>query len=139
MSAAGAPPPDAGPRLAGFVRRLVRVGSTKDPVVLLLDDAHWIDAASDELVREVAESVRGTRTLLLANFRPDYRPAWAGGSHYHQLALAPSARRPVGSCCATSWEPTTRSTSSPIASARAPVATRSSRRKWSRRWRRRDA
>src|SRR5262249_51799934 len=89
VSAAGGPRPEAGSRLAGFVRRLVRVRSTQEPVVLLLDDAHWIDAASDELVNEVADSVRGPRTLLLANLRPDYRPAWIGGSHYHQLALAP--------------------------------------------------
>jgi len=33
--------------------------------------------------------VHGTRTLLLANFRPEYRPAWLGGSHYHQLPLSP--------------------------------------------------
>src|SRR5262249_43049880 len=34
-------------------------------------------------------AVRGTPTLLVANFRPDYRPSWTGGGHYHQLSLAP--------------------------------------------------
>jgi class 3 adenylate cyclase len=76
-------------RLASFLRRFVRLRSANEPVVLLLDDAHWIDRASDELVREIAASVRDTRTLLLANFRPEYRPAWIGGAHYHQLALSP--------------------------------------------------
>jgi adenylate cyclase len=57
--------------------------------VVLLDDAHWMDRASDVLVGELAAAVRGTRTLLLANFRPDYHPAWIGGSQYHQLALSP--------------------------------------------------
>jgi adenylate cyclase len=71
------------------MRPFVRLLSAKKPVMLLLDDAHWIDRASDELVREIVASVRGTRMLLLANFRPEYRPAWIGGSHYHQLALAP--------------------------------------------------
>jgi predicted ATPase len=27
--------------------------------------------------------------LLLANYRPEYRPAWIGGSHCHRLALSP--------------------------------------------------
>src|SRR5439155_4951 len=63
--------------------------SATEPVVLLIDDAHWIDPASEELVRELAAAVHGTRTLLLANFRPEYRPAWLGGSHYHQLPLSP--------------------------------------------------
>src|SRR5262249_54993278 len=30
-------------RLAGFMRRFIRVRSAKEPVVLLLDDTHWID------------------------------------------------------------------------------------------------
>jgi class 3 adenylate cyclase len=76
-------------QLAGFLRRFVRLRSVNEPVVVLLDDAHWIDQASDELVGEIAASVRDTRTLLLANFRPEYRPAWIGGSHYHHLVLAP--------------------------------------------------
>ena len=71
------------------MRRFVRLRSVNQPGVVLIDDAHWMDRASDDLVSEIAASVRGTRTLLLANFRPEYRPAWLGGSHYHQLALAP--------------------------------------------------
>jgi class 3 adenylate cyclase len=76
-------------RLAAFVRRFVRSRSAIEPVVLLLDDAHWIDRASDEILCELAASVPGTRTMLLANFRPEYRPAWIGGANYHQLSLSP--------------------------------------------------
>src|SRR5262249_31018062 len=75
--------------LGGFVRRLLRARSAAQPALVLIDDAHWLDPASHEVVRELATAVRGTRTLLLTNFRPEYRPAWTGGSHYHQLALSP--------------------------------------------------
>jgi adenylate cyclase len=71
------------------MRRLLRVRSAAQPALVLIDDAHWMDPASHELVRELAAAVRGTRTLLLTNFRPEHRPAWTGGSHYHQLALSP--------------------------------------------------
>jgi class 3 adenylate cyclase len=74
---------------ASFMRRFCRLQSKNQPGVVLLDDAHWIDPASDELVQVIAASVRGTRTLMLANFRPEYKPAWVGGSHYHQLVLSP--------------------------------------------------
>jgi len=75
---------------AGFMRRFVRLRSANQPgTMVLIDDAHWMDRVSDELVREIAGAVRGTRTLLLANFRPEYQPTWIGGSHYHQLVLSP--------------------------------------------------
>ncbi len=83
------PPQRATSQLAAFMRRFFRLRSTNQPGMVLVDDAHWMDSASDDLVGEIAASVRGTRTLLLANFRPEYRPAWIGGSHYHQLALSP--------------------------------------------------
>jgi class 3 adenylate cyclase len=76
-------------RLAAFMRRFIRLQSIREPVVVLLDDAHWIDRASDELMRELAAAVPGTRALLLANFRPEYRPDWIGGAHYQQLSLSP--------------------------------------------------
>ena len=85
----GQRPERATPQAATFMRRFFRLQSMSRPGVLFLDDAHWIDRASDELVQVIAASVRGTQTLLLANFRPEYRPAWIGGSHYHQLALSP--------------------------------------------------
>ena len=75
--------------LAAFMRRLLRVRSAAQPALVLIDDAHWMDPASHELVRELTAAVRGTRTLLLTNFRPEHPPAWTGGSHYHQLALSP--------------------------------------------------
>src|SRR5262249_45510305 len=87
-----AAPAEAAPSAAGlaaFMRRFLRLTCLAEPVVLLLDDAHWIDRASDEVVKEIGASVRDTRALVLANFRPEYRPAWIGGSHYHQLALSP--------------------------------------------------
>src|SRR5262249_40627722 len=94
LGVSGAPAPDdsarrVSARLADFMRRFVRLRSAKEPVLVLLDDAHWIDPVSDELVREIVTAVRDTRMLLLANYRPEYRPAWIRGSHCHQLALSP--------------------------------------------------
>lgn len=46
------------------------------PLVLLLEDLHFIDAASTEFLQGLAASVRGHRTLLLLNYRPDYPDHW---------------------------------------------------------------
>src|SRR5262249_40348880 len=49
----GDSPQSSNARLADFVRRFISLRSANEPVALLLDDAHWIDLASDELVRQI--------------------------------------------------------------------------------------
>jgi len=72
-----------------LVRRLVQARSAREPTVILLDDVHWIDSGSDEFLAGLAETVAGTRTLLLLNFRPEYSAPWMSDSSYQQLPLHP--------------------------------------------------
>jgi class 3 adenylate cyclase/tetratricopeptide (TPR) repeat protein len=74
-------------RLLRFVAQLVQARSQQETAVLFLDDAHWIDEQSDRFLAAVAEAVRGSRTLLLVNFRPEYEAAWMRGSDYYQLPV----------------------------------------------------
>jgi adenylate cyclase len=74
-------------QLFGFVRRLVRVQPSREPVVLLVDDLHWIDPGSDAFLAQIVEALSETRTLLLLNFRPEYRADWMGRSSYRELSL----------------------------------------------------
>jgi class 3 adenylate cyclase/DNA-binding IscR family transcriptional regulator len=76
-------------RLFGFVRSLVQAQSADGPTVYLLDDAHWLDAASAEIVAQMADAIGGTRALFLLNFRPEYQAEWMAKSYYQQLPLAP--------------------------------------------------
>jgi adenylate cyclase len=76
-------------QLHDFTRRLVRARSEREPAVLFFDDLHWIDPASDAFLAQLVEAARGTRTLLLANFRPEYRADWMQRSDYQQLPLTP--------------------------------------------------
>ena len=41
--------------------------------VLIIEDLHWIDAASDEFLGELAEILRSTDSLLAVSFRPEYQ------------------------------------------------------------------
>jgi len=59
------------------------------PLVVLVDDLHWIDNASDAFLAEFVEALEGTRTLYLGNFRPEYSAAWMRKSSYQQIALNP--------------------------------------------------
>jgi class 3 adenylate cyclase len=75
-------------QLFAFVRRLLQ-NRSRDAVILLLDDVHWIDPASDAFLAQLAEIVPGTHFLLALNFRPEYRAAWMRKSSYQQLPLYP--------------------------------------------------
>jgi class 3 adenylate cyclase/tetratricopeptide (TPR) repeat protein len=84
-------------RLFAFMRRLVELHGQREPFVLLIDDLHWVDEASDRFVAELVEAASRSRMLLLVNFRPlEYSPAWSAKSYYHQLPLLPLSEAATG-------------------------------------------
>jgi adenylate cyclase len=76
-------------RLFTFLRRLIQLRTEAEPIVLLVDDLHWIDPGSDLFLAQIVEAVSATRTMLLVNFRPEYEAAWTRKSWVLQLPMAP--------------------------------------------------
>src|SRR6478735_1180172 len=68
--------------LLDFVRTLPRSGPADATAVVIIEDLHWIDAASEEFVEALADAVVGTRTLLVVNFRPGFTAPLMQRSHY---------------------------------------------------------
>jgi len=75
--------------LLDFVRTLPRSGPADATAVVIIEDLHWIDAASEEFVEALADAVVGTRTLLVVNFRPGFAAALMQRSHYRQINMPP--------------------------------------------------
>jgi class 3 adenylate cyclase/tetratricopeptide (TPR) repeat protein len=76
-------------RLGEVIQSVVRLRSEREPAVFLIDDLHWVDTASDDFIARLVEAVHDTRTLIVANFRPEYRAEWMRRSDYLQLPLSP--------------------------------------------------
>ena len=75
-------------QLLDFVRVLPH--SPREPVaVVIIEDLHWIDAASEEFVETLADAVLGTTTLLVVNFRPGFAAPLTQRSHYRQINMRP--------------------------------------------------
>jgi len=74
-------------KLFAMIQRLVQAMSERAPLIILMDDLHWIDPSSDVLVARLVDAVKNSRTLLLLNFRPEYHRDWMTRSTYHQLPL----------------------------------------------------
>jgi tetratricopeptide (TPR) repeat protein len=71
------------------IRRLVMRESRVQPVAVVFEDLHWIDAETQAVLDNLVESLAGARMLLLVNYRPEYRDAWAGKSFYRLLRIDP--------------------------------------------------
>ena len=78
--------------LGGIVCRLVNAPSRRKTLVLVIEDLHWIDEGSNAMLADLVESIEGTNTLAVVNFRPEYSPPWAGSPAYRAISLAPLAR-----------------------------------------------
>jgi len=78
-------------RVAALLKQLVRHDASAERVILI-EDLHWIDEASEEFVTALADAVNGTHTLLLLNYRPAYRAPWLRMPNFKQVELAELAR-----------------------------------------------
>ena len=82
-------PPQRRQQTLDGVKRLLLRESLVQPVVVVFEDLHWIDAETQALVDALVESLPATRVLLLVNYRPEYQHAWGSKTYYRQLRIDP--------------------------------------------------
>lgn len=78
-------------RTMAALTQLCLQGSRQRPLILEMEDLHWIDASSDEYLSALIERMAGARLLLLVTYRPGHRPAWIDRSYATQISLHPLA------------------------------------------------
>jgi hypothetical protein len=78
--------------MEALIRQLVGLARQR-PVVMVFEDAHWIDPTSRELLDLTVERVRSLPVLLIATFRPEFQPPWVGQPQVSMLALNRLDRR----------------------------------------------
>src|SRR5262249_3120455 len=69
--------------------------SRKKPVLLVLEDAHWIDATTLEFVDLSLDQVTGSRVLILVTARPAFQHGFGGHQIVTKLALNRLGREPI--------------------------------------------
>jgi class 3 adenylate cyclase/tetratricopeptide (TPR) repeat protein len=63
------------------------------PLVMLVEDLHWSDASTIELLGWLLEQAPTTQLLVLASFRPEFEPPWPARSHVTTLAVKRLSQR----------------------------------------------
>jgi tetratricopeptide (TPR) repeat protein len=92
---------DAGPADPEQVRRAVfaalsRITSAmqrRSPVLVVVEDAHWIDPSTTELVGQMLSDMASQRLFVLLTARPEFRAPWSNSSPMVTLPLARLSRR----------------------------------------------
>jgi class 3 adenylate cyclase/tetratricopeptide (TPR) repeat protein len=71
------------------VRSLILRESLDQPLLLIFEDLHWVDAETEALLNLMADSLGTARILMMVNYRPEYRHNWGNKTYYTQLRLDP--------------------------------------------------
>jgi class 3 adenylate cyclase/predicted ATPase len=91
-------PPERRPMLApeelrhrqlAALTNLVMAGARSQPVVLTLEDLHWVDPTTLDVLRGIAERGALAPLFVLATARPEFRPPWGARSHHAVISLVP--------------------------------------------------
>ena len=71
------------------IRQMSLRASQQRPLVVAIEDLHWIDKTSEEFIATMVEILAGASILFLATYRPGYRPPWIDRSFATQIPLPP--------------------------------------------------
>jgi tetratricopeptide (TPR) repeat protein len=82
-------PPQRRQRTLDALKRVLLRESQVQPLLLVFEDLHWIDAETQALLDSLVESLPTARLLLLVNYRPGYQHGWGSKTYYTQLRLDP--------------------------------------------------
>ena len=61
--------------------------SRSNPVLMIFEDAHWIDPTSIEALGRAVDRIRTLGVLLIVTYRPEFEPPWIGRPHVTALTL----------------------------------------------------
>ena len=78
-----------GLRTRELLQQLLEAECRLSPVVMVIEDLHWIDSVSEELLGNLIESEAKLRLLLLTSRRSEYAPPWLDRATVTNLPLEP--------------------------------------------------
>jgi TOMM system kinase/cyclase fusion protein len=80
-------------RLLEAVLRLVLAMAAEQPVLLAIEDLHWVDASTLELLDLIVAQVSTARIFAILAFRPDFSPPWPLRAHVLHMTLSRLPRK----------------------------------------------
>jgi class 3 adenylate cyclase/predicted ATPase len=66
-----------------------------NPVLMVFEDAHWIDPTSLEAVGRAVDRIRTLSVFLVVTYRPEFEPPWVGQSHVTAIVVNRLTQREI--------------------------------------------
>ncbi len=76
-------------RLFQAIEQLTLLGSQVRPVVLVIEDLHWIDSASEDFLKNFVDGIAGAAVLLVLTYRPAYTAPFGEHTYVSRIVLPP--------------------------------------------------
>ncbi|MDB4304037.1 AAA family ATPase, partial [Desulfosarcina sp.] len=74
-------------RVFEALRNLFIRESQNNPLVIAIEDLHWIDKTSEAFISYLIDWLSGSRILLILLYRPEYTHQWGSKSYYSKLGV----------------------------------------------------
>ena len=74
-------------RILDALKQIVLKGSQIRPLIMAIEDLHWIDKSSEESLQYLLGNISGAKVLLIFTYRPEFVHTWGGRSYHSQVNL----------------------------------------------------
>ena len=69
------------------LKKITLKGSELRPLIMAVEDLHWMDRSSEDAFKELLESISGSRIFLIFTYRPEFVHTWGSRSYHSQVTL----------------------------------------------------
>ncbi len=83
-------------RIVALFRSIVEAACRKAPLILIVEDLHWLDGETEQLLHRLIDDLATQPLLLIATYRPEYAAAFVGRSVFHLIRLEPLTEKETG-------------------------------------------
>jgi class 3 adenylate cyclase/tetratricopeptide (TPR) repeat protein len=86
-------PENAKKRTLEALVAVVEAMASQQPVLMIVEDLHWVDPSTLEMLNMLVERIPQKRVLLLATSRPEFEPPWGDRPHISHIRLRRMSRK----------------------------------------------
>ncbi len=80
-------PEDRKNKIIKAIIRITIKASQIRPLIIAIEDLHWIDKSSEDYLKDLLDSISGARVFLISTSRPELVHTWGAKSYHSQVNL----------------------------------------------------